>query len=158
MVGFELTQPLLCFSHDRVPFSMVAAVFLCRGLAQPFLLFPLARVQSSSPLRLPWWPRALLLWCRVRPISLRIPCLSPSCARRVPSSSLVPYCRALRPRRVREAIVELRSFLFESCAQHAIIFVFLASPGMRSRSPSLLDLVVRLCLAGRCSLLSKVSL
>lgn len=39
MAGFELTQPLLCFSHGRVPFSMVAVVFLCRGLAQPFSSF-----------------------------------------------------------------------------------------------------------------------
>jgi hypothetical protein len=44
MVGFELTQPLLYFFHDRVSFSLVAVVFLCRGLAQPFLLFPLAWV------------------------------------------------------------------------------------------------------------------
>jgi hypothetical protein len=58
------------------------------------------------------------------------------CARRVPSPSPAPCCRALRARHVREAAVELRSFLFMSCAQHAIIFVFLASPSVRSRSPS----------------------
>ena len=45
--------------------------------------------------------------------------------------------RALRPHRVCEAVVvELRSFLFASCVQHTIVFVFLASPGVRSRSPS----------------------
>jgi hypothetical protein len=74
MASFELTQPFLCFFHGRVSFSMVAAVFLCRGLAQPFLLFPLARVQSSSPLRLPWWPscpcRPELARLRSRPGSL----------------------------------------------------------------------------------------
>lgn len=44
--------------------------------------------------------------------------------------------RALRPCCVREAVVELWSFLFASCAHHAHVFVFLASPGVRSRSPS----------------------
>jgi hypothetical protein len=53
-----------------------------------------------------------------------------------PSSSLAPCYCALRPRRGRETAVELRSFLFVSCAQHTIVFMFLASPGVRSRSPS----------------------
>jgi hypothetical protein len=44
------------------------------------------------------------------------------------SSSLAPCYCALRPRRVREAAMELRSFLFVSCVQHAIVFMFLASP------------------------------
>jgi hypothetical protein len=54
----------------------------------------------------------------------------------IPSSSLAACYCALRLRRVRETPMKLRSFLFVSCAQHVIVFMFLASPGVRSRSPS----------------------
>jgi hypothetical protein len=69
--------------------------------------------------------------------------------------------RALHPRRVREATMKLRSFLFASWAQHAVVFMFLASPSVRSCSPSpaqpcRLNLVVELRLVGRRSSLSKV--
>jgi hypothetical protein len=51
-------------------------------------------------------------------------------------SSLKNSRRALRPRRIRETVVELWSFLFASCAHHAVVFVFLASPRVCSSSPS----------------------
>jgi hypothetical protein len=68
----------------------------------------------------------------------------PSCALLCPDhqptipvfSPLKNSRRTLRPRRVREAVVELLSFFFASCAHHAAAFVFLASPNVRSRSSS----------------------
>jgi hypothetical protein len=110
------------------------------GPAAPSSLVIVSSPPSSpwcSPLRIAPWPsrpcRPELPRPRSRPGSLL-------CSPRSPLSSSIaessPCCYTLRPRRVREAAVELWSFFFASCAQHAIVFVFLASPGVRSHSPS----------------------
>ena len=104
------------------PCSSTGHPFPCRGFDQPSLLPAPARSFSAHGA-----PRLLGHGHR----AVKFPC-----AHQVPSPSPAPCCRALRPRRVREATVELRSFLFASCVQHTIVFVFLASPGVRSRSPS----------------------
>jgi hypothetical protein len=107
-----------CFS---LALAQVAAVFLFRGLAQPFLLFPLARVQSSSPLRLPWWPRAphlpldpLLISLLLRACSSVFPARPAEVFLRAPFSPAASHrCTIRFSTRLRSCLSSLPTFCYQ---------------------------------------------